>query len=85
MVFVSLEPRRTNSIAIYIRNLIIVTCANANVLPVNRFFPVTSNSEEGVLLNGRVSGVRVCVVEASVVVGSGTGIVVLSSKSSSER
>lgn len=83
MVFVSLEPKRTNSIAIYTRN--IVTCTNANVLPVNRFFPVTSNSEEGVLLNGRVSGVGDCVVEASVVVGSGTGIVVLSSKSSSAR
>lgn len=61
----------------------------------NRFFPATSNSEEGVLLKGLVSRVGasvvgVCVVGASVVgasvvVGSGTGIVVVSTKCSSVR
>lgn len=54
----------------------------------NRFFPATSNSEEGVLLKGRVSGVGdsvvgYSVVGTSVVVGSGTRVV--SSKSPSVR
>lgn len=90
MVLLSLEPIRKGIIAFYTRVLTVVVCSQANVLPVNRFFPATSNSEEGVLLKGLVSRlgasvVGVCVVGASVVVGSGTGIVVVSTKSSSVR
>lgn len=90
MVLLSLEPIRTGIIAFYTRVLTAVVCSKANVLPVNRFFPATSNSEEGVLLNGRVSRVGdgvvgVCIVGARVVVGSGTWIVVVSTKSSSVR
>lgn len=90
MVLLSLEPIRTGIIAFYTRELTVVVCSKANVLPVNRFFPATSNSEEGVLLNGRVSRVGacvvgVCVVGASVVVGSGTWVVLDATKSSSVR
>lgn len=90
MVLLSLKPISTVIIAFYTRVQTVVECSKANVLPVNRFFPATSNSEEGVLLNGRVSGVGACVVVvcilgARVVVGSGTWIVVVSTKSSSVR
>lgn len=90
MVLLSLEPIRIGVIEFFTRVLTVVVCSKANVLPVKRFFPATSNSEEGVLLNGRVSGVGacvvgVCIVGARVVVGSGTWIVVVSTKSSSVR
>ncbi len=82
--------KRTGNMVFYIRVLTVVVCSKPNELPVNRFFPTTSNSEEGVLFKGRVSGVGDCVVGvsvlwASVVVGSGTGVVVVSSKSPSVR
>ncbi len=66
MVLLSLEPKRTGNMVFYIRVLTVVVCSKPNELPVNRFFPTTSNSEEGVLFKGRVSGVGDCVVGVSV-------------------
>lgn len=67
MVLLSLGPIRTGNLVFYTRVLTVVVCSKPNVLPVNRFFPTTSNSEEGVLFKGRVSGVGGCVVGVSVV------------------
>lgn len=66
MVLLNLVPIRTGNMVFYTRVLNIVICSKPNVLPVNRFFPTTSNSEEGVLFKGRVSGVGDCVVGVSV-------------------